>query len=180
MRALLFSCPDSHGSVRATHRSVPRHRIARSGLAIESNFACATSIVIVRTVPVGSEISCSPQPAMSGENTASQRQGSLISLVISSASANSSLISKKCRYAEPYNRRGLALGIPTGSIIINPLIICIIRAISPLIICIIEAMGKAPHSLPKPCYCCLLPLLFAICDVPPLSLLPQSASDRAL
>ena len=40
MRALLFSCPDSHGSVRATHRSVPRHRIARSGLAIESNRLC--------------------------------------------------------------------------------------------------------------------------------------------
>ena len=79
-----FSCPDDRlpwHFVRTTHRSVPRHRIARSGLARSNRITCATSIVIDRTVPVGFEnfVFAPARKVRVKTRPATQRQGSLIS-----------------------------------------------------------------------------------------------------
>ena len=78
-----FSCPDDRlpwQFVRTTHRSVPRHRIARSGLAIESNRLC--DVDRNRSDGAGwlREFGVRPNPKCPVKTQpATQRQGSLIS-----------------------------------------------------------------------------------------------------
>ena len=78
-----FSCPDDRlpwHFVRTTHRSVPRHRIARSGLAIESNRLC--DVDRNRSDGAGGlrKFRVRPNPkCLVKTQPASQRQGSLIS-----------------------------------------------------------------------------------------------------